>query len=67
MKPPEQQGFQVLPKRWIGERFFAWLNNYRRLSKDYERTVASSTGMIYFVSIRLMTRKLDNLRQVDNF
>ncbi len=67
MKPPEQQGFQVLPKRWIGERFFAWLNHYRRLSKDYERTVASSTGMIYFVSIRLMTRKLDNLRQVDNF
>ena len=61
VKPPDQQGFQVLPKRWIVERFFAWLNNYRRLSKDYERTVASSEGMIYFVSIRLMTRKLANM------
>ncbi len=65
-KPREQQGFQVLPKRWIGERFFAWLNNYRRLSKDYERTVESSAGMIYLVSIRLMTRKLANLRQLSH-
>jgi putative transposase len=65
-KPPEQHGFQVLPKRWIGERFFAWLNNYRRLSKDYERTVESSTGMLYLVSIRLMMRRLANLRQVNN-
>ncbi len=31
MKPPEQHGFQVLPKRWIVERFFAWLNTSRRL------------------------------------
>jgi transposase len=29
-------GFHVLPKRWIVERSFAWLNNYRRLAKDYE-------------------------------
>ncbi len=62
-KPPEQQGFQVHPKRWIVERFFAWLGNFRRLSKDYERTVASSEGMIYLASIRLMTRKLAGLRQ----
>jgi len=33
VKPAEQRGFQVHPKRWIVERFFAWLNNYRRLSK----------------------------------
>ena len=65
-KPPEQRGFQVLPKRWIGERFFAWISNYRRLSKDYERTVESSTGMIYLVSIRLMMRKLANLRQISH-
>jgi putative transposase len=29
-------GFEVLPKRWIVERTFGWLNKYRRLSKDYE-------------------------------
>jgi putative transposase len=65
-KPPEQQGFQVHPKRWIVERFFAWLGNFRRLSKDYERTVESSEGMIYLASIRLMTRKLAGLRQQTN-
>ncbi len=57
-KPPEQQGFQVHPKRWIVERFFAWLGNFRRLSKDDERTVESSEGMIYLASIHLMTRRL---------
>jgi putative transposase len=62
-KPPQQRGFQVHPKRWIVERFLAWLNNHRRLSKDYERTVTSSAGMIYLVSIQLMTRKLVKLRQ----
>jgi transposase len=62
VKPPDQQGFQVLPKRWKVEQFFAWLNTYRRLSKDYERTIASSQAMIYLVSIRLMTRKLARLR-----
>jgi transposase len=32
----DQKGFKVLPKRWIVERTFAWLNWSRRLSKDYE-------------------------------
>jgi len=58
VQPAEQCGFQVHPKRWIVERFFAWLNTYRRLSKDYERTVASSEGMIHLMSIRIMARKL---------
>lgn len=62
-KPPEQHGFVVHPKRWKVERFFAWLNNYRRLSKDYERTVESSMGFIYLASIQLMTKKLAKLRQ----
>jgi putative transposase len=65
-KPADQQDFQVQPKRWIGERFFAWLNNDRRLSKDYERTVERSMGMIYLVSIRLMMRRLAKLRQVND-
>ena len=30
------QGFEVLPKRWVVERSFGWMNWYRRLSKDYE-------------------------------
>ncbi|MDQ3813543.1 MAG: transposase, partial [Armatimonadota bacterium] len=62
IKPPDQHGFQVLPKRWKVEQFLGWLNTYRRLSKDYERTTASSQGMIYLVSICLMTRKLARMR-----
>ena len=62
-KSPEQRGFQVQPKRWIVERGFAWFGNYRRLSKDYERLVASSEGMIRIASMHLMVRKLPRLRQ----
>ena len=65
-KPPEQRGFQVHPKRWIVERGFAWLGNYRRLSKDYERVVASSEGMIRLASMHLMARKLVRLRHDAN-
>jgi len=33
-------------KRWIVERTFAWLNHSRRLSKNYELTVASAETLI---------------------
>jgi len=49
--------FQVLPKRWIVERTFAWLDSNRRNSKDYERRVETSQAMIYLSSIRLMLLK----------
>ncbi len=49
-----QKGFNVLPKRWVVERTFAWLSNYRRLSKDYERLTINSEGMIYLASIKTM-------------
>lgn len=39
-------GFAVLPRRWVVERTFAWFNGQRRLSKDYEKTIASSQAMI---------------------
>ena len=53
-----QQGFVVLPRRWIVERTWAWLNQYRRLSKDYEVLPASSEAMIYIAMTRLMLRRL---------
>jgi putative transposase len=31
------KGFDVLPRRWVVERTFAWLGKWRRLSKDYEQ------------------------------
>ena len=45
-RPAGVRGFQVLPKRWIVERTFAWLGRYRRLSKDYEYLPESAEVMI---------------------
>jgi putative transposase len=57
-KPREQRGFQVHPIRWIVERSLGWLNWYRRLSKDYEKTVESSETMIKIANVRIMLRRL---------
>ena len=53
-------GFVVLPKRWIVERTFGWLNRCRRLSKDkdYETLVPHSEAMIYIALSHLMLRRL---------
>ncbi len=51
-------GFEVIPKRWIVERTFAWLSNYRRLSKDYERKTDTSEAMIQIAMIKLMAHRL---------
>jgi len=58
LRPKEQKGFAVLPRRWVVERTFAWFNHHRRLSKDYEAQLLTSETMIYIVMIRLMVRRL---------
>lgn len=57
-KPKDQPGFQVLPKRWIVERTFAWLVRQRRLARDYERLPATGEAFIYAAMVRLMIRRL---------
>ena len=52
------KGFQVLQRRWVVERTFAWLGRSRRLSKDYERKTTSSEGHVYIASSRLMLRRI---------
>jgi putative transposase len=54
--PPK--GFQVLPRRWVVERTFSWIDHNRRMSKDYERLCASGEALVYAAMIRLMTRRL---------
>jgi len=57
------EGFEVLPHRWIVERTFGWLNRYRHLAKDYERSFESSEAMIHIALIRLMLARLARKRQ----
>jgi transposase len=54
-----QVGFQVLPRRWVVERFFAWINRNRRLAKDFEATITSATAFLYAACVMLLTRRLD--------
>ncbi len=57
-RPSRQKGFQVLARRWVVERTFAWLGRYRRLSKDYEALVSSSEAWIYLAMSCLMLKRL---------
>ena len=52
------EAFEQLPKQWIVERTFGWLNRFRRLSKDYEVYSEGSEAMIYSTLMRLMLRRL---------
>lgn len=52
------KGFEVLPKRWVVERTFAWLAKHRRLSKDYEFRPETSEAFIHVAMIGLMLRRL---------
>ena len=56
----QAKGLAVLPKRWIVERTFAWLNRCRRLAKDWENLTDRALAFLHLASIRLMVRKLCN-------
>jgi transposase len=50
--------FEVLPRRWVVERTFAWISKHRRTVRDYEHLPASHEAMILWAMIALMTRRL---------
>jgi transposase len=57
-RPPGVKGFQLLPRRWVVERTFAWLGRSRRLAKDFEATIASATAWLLVANMRLLSRRL---------
>jgi transposase len=57
-KPEGQVGFAVHAKRWVVERFFAWINRNRRLAKDFEASIASAEAFLYAASTMLLLRRL---------
>ena len=54
------KGFVTLPRRWIVERSFGWLNRCRRLAIDWENLNLSALVFLRLASIRLMLRKVCN-------
>jgi putative transposase len=51
-------GFEVLPRRWVVERTFGWLHNFRRLSKDYEYRTDSSEAFILIAAVKILASRL---------
>ena len=58
VKRSEAHTFRVLPRRWVVERTFGWLDRYHRLSRDYERLAHTGETMVYLAMIRLMLTRL---------
>jgi transposase len=56
-----QRGFQVLPRRWVVERTFAWLERYRRLARDWEAASWSACAFLYIAASNLIARRLARL------
>ena len=55
------EGFVVLPRRWVVERTFAWLNRNRRLAKDFEASLESALAWLFLASVKLLARRLGRL------
>ena len=58
VKRSDAVGFEVLPKRWIVERTFAWISRNRRLARDFERYAATVAAFVRLAMIRIMLRRL---------
>jgi transposase len=54
----QAKGFEILPKRWVVERTFAWLGRCRRLAKDFENLTRIALAFVKLASIRFMLRRL---------
>ena len=61
-KPEGQSGFIPQNGRWQVERSFAWMNFYRRLSKDYEKTARSAITFIQIAFINMILAKISRIK-----
>jgi len=52
------EGFELIPRRWVVERTFAWLGRCRRLAKDWEKSILSAESWLLIAHIRMVTRRL---------
>ena len=59
-RPPTSKGFVPIKKRWVNERSFGWLNFFRRLDKDHEKSTKSSEAMILIANIQILLARFDS-------
>jgi len=57
-RPPGVKGYQLLPRRWVVERTFAWFGRCRRLARDFEGSAATERAWLLIAHLRLLTRRL---------
>ena len=57
-KNPDQISFAIQPRRWVVERFFAWIGRNRRLAKDFEATIDFARTFLYAASVMLLVRRI---------
>jgi transposase len=57
-RPDGVKGFQLLPRRWVVERTFAWFGRCRRLTKDFEGSAVTEVAWLLVAHLRLLTRRL---------
>jgi transposase len=58
VKRPDAIGFEILSKRWVVERTFAWISRNRRLARDFERYATTVAAFVRLAMIRIMLRRL---------
>jgi putative transposase len=59
-KPPTEKGFVPQSGRWQVERSFAWFNAFRRLARDFEKTVESSVAVMQIAFIDIILARIQN-------
>jgi len=52
------KGFEIIPRRWVVERTFAWLGRCRRLAKDWEKSIRSAESWLLIAHIKIVTRRI---------
>jgi putative transposase len=61
VKRSQPTGWELLPRRWVIERTFAWFGRNRRLARDYEGLVDAALACIHLATIQLPVRRLARL------
>jgi transposase len=56
-----QHQFSIVPKRWVVERSFSWIEKCHRLWKNTERLITTSKAMMQLCFIRLLSRRLGSM------